>query len=68
MLQNKWSSVYDINSLILSIIVLLKEPNPDSPANPLAAKLFVEDRAEFYRKVQESSITSWNTSFDSIKK
>ncbi|VDQ02832.1 unnamed protein product [Trichobilharzia regenti] len=38
-------------TIITSVISMLAEPNPDSPANVDAAKEFREDFAEFKRKV-----------------
>lgn len=43
-LQNKWSHMIDIVSLLTSIRSLLADPNPESPANPEAARLFVNNR------------------------
>jgi ubiquitin-conjugating enzyme E2 A len=48
-LQNKWSPIYDVIALLTSIQVFIKkikkkslltDPNPDSPANSSAAKLY----------------------------
>ena len=36
-LQNKWSKLQNVHSIILTIILLLKEPNTQSPANVEAA-------------------------------
>ena len=43
----------DINSLLTSIRSLLSDPNPESPANQEAAKLFVNNRGEYERRVKE---------------
>ena len=32
-LQNQWTSIYDISSILTSIQSLLTDPNPNSPAN-----------------------------------
>lgn len=58
-LQNRWSNLNDVKSILFSILLLLSEPNPDSPANNEAAKLFVEDRAAFKKKVREFAFKSW---------
>ncbi len=50
-LQNQWSPIYDIAAILTSIQSLLTDPNPNSPANVEAAKLFQENRAEYDRKV-----------------
>ena len=43
-LQNQWSPIYDVWAILTSIRSLLNDPNPDSPANSEAAKLYQEDR------------------------
>lgn len=60
-LQNKWSHMIDIVSLLTSIRSLLSDPNPDSPANQEAAKLFVNNRGEYERRVKEIVEMSWKT-------
>lgn len=50
-LQNKWSPMMNIKTVILSLMILLREPNISSPANPKAAKLFDENLREFKRIV-----------------
>lgn len=47
-LQNKWSPMMNANTIILSLIILLKDPNVDSPANPKAAKMYSENYDNFY--------------------
>ena len=51
-LKSNWSPVYDVSNILVSIQSLLNDPNPKSPANGEAAKLFEEDRAEYYRRVR----------------
>ena len=51
-LQDKWSPVYDIKSVLLSIQSLLTDPNPDSPANTEASQLYVSNRREYNKKVK----------------
>ena len=58
-LQNKWTKLHNVKSIILTIILLLKEPNPDSPANTEAANLFVSDYGKFKRTVREYIFKSW---------
>lgn len=31
---DKWSPIYTVDSILTSILSLLEDPNPDSPANP----------------------------------
>ena len=42
-LQNNWSKVHNVKSIVLSLLLLLKEPNTDSPANQKAAIMFDKD-------------------------
>eukprot|EP00455_Lapot_gusevi_P050674 TRINITY_DN73_c0_g1_i1.p1 TRINITY_DN73_c0_g1~~TRINITY_DN73_c0_g1_i1.p1 ORF type:complete len:153 (-),score=31.45 TRINITY_DN73_c0_g1_i1:246-704(-) len=58
-LQNQWSPIYDIAAILTSIQSLLTDPNPNSPANVEAARLFQENRREYERKVQECVENSW---------
>ena len=46
---------------VLSILFqsLLDEPNPNSPANNLAAKLYQENRREYEKKVKVVVEESW---------
>lgn len=39
-LDKKWSPLYDICAVLISIKSLLEDPNTDSPANVPASKLF----------------------------
>ncbi|KAI4340531.1 hypothetical protein MLD38_025357 [Melastoma candidum] len=50
-LQDKWSSAYDVKSILLSIQSLLGEPNTSSPLNTQAAQLW--SNQEEYRKMVE---------------
>lgn len=50
-LQNQWSAMYDVAAVLTSIQSLLSDPNPDSPANPQAAKMLVNNRVEYDRLV-----------------
>mmetsp|Transcript_6665 Transcript_6665/g.6227 ORF Transcript_6665/g.6227 Transcript_6665/m.6227 type:complete len:144 (-) Transcript_6665:71-502(-) len=52
-LQKEWTAVYDVSAVLVSIQQLLTDPNPDSPANSEAAKLFVDDREAYNDKVRE---------------
>ena len=39
-LQHNWSPIYDVCAILTSIQSLLTDPNPNSPANVQAAKLY----------------------------
>lgn len=58
-LQNNWSPIYDVSAILTSILSLLNDPNPASPANVEAAKLFQENRREYDRKVMAVVEESW---------
>ncbi|KAK0508991.1 hypothetical protein JMJ35_008362 [Cladonia borealis] len=50
-LKDKWSAVYNVQSVLLSLQSLLGEPNNSSPLNGQAAELWDSDPAEFQRLV-----------------
>ncbi|KAH0487893.1 MAG: uncharacterized protein KVP18_002171 [Porospora cf. gigantea A] len=52
-LQTQWSPVYDVAAILTSIQSLLTDPNPNSPANQEAARLFIENRREYMRRVKQ---------------
>jgi len=52
-LHDQWSPVYDISAILTSIQSLLSDPNPNSPANSEAARLYSENRREYNRRVQQ---------------
>lgn len=58
-LQNNWSPIYDVAAILTSIQSLLCDPNPNSPANMEAARLFQENKEEYYRRVQDIVEKSW---------
>ncbi|XP_018570996.1 ubiquitin-conjugating enzyme E2 C [Anoplophora glabripennis] len=47
-LKDKWSALYDVRTILLSIQALLGEPNIDSPLNALAAEKW--QKQDEYRK------------------
>jgi ubiquitin-conjugating enzyme E2 A len=58
-LQNQWSPIYDIGAILTSIQSLLCDPNPNSPANSEAARLWNENRREYNRRVTVCVEDSW---------
>eukprot|EP00826_Nyctotherus_ovalis_P001744 TRINITY_DN10304_c0_g1_i2.p1 TRINITY_DN10304_c0_g1~~TRINITY_DN10304_c0_g1_i2.p1 ORF type:complete len:153 (-),score=41.92 TRINITY_DN10304_c0_g1_i2:101-559(-) len=60
-LQNQWSPIYDMAAILTSIQSLLTDPNPNSPANGEAAKLYQENQAEYIKRVKECVENSWIT-------
>jgi len=58
-LQNQWSPIYDISAILTSIQSLLCDPNPASPANSEASRLYSENRREYNRRVRDIVEQSW---------
>ena len=52
-LKTQWSPIYDIRTILTSIQSLLTDPNPSSPANLEAAKLYSDNIQEYNKKVKE---------------
>lgn len=52
-LQNQWSPIFDVKAILISIQSLLTDPNPSSPANAEAAKLYNNNREEYYARVKD---------------
>lgn len=50
-LKDKWSAVYNVQTVLLSLQSLLGEPNNASPLNNEAAQLWDSDMDEFRKKV-----------------
>ncbi|KAG0418643.1 Ubiquitin-conjugating enzyme E2-18 kDa [Dictyocoela roeselum] len=50
--DEKWSPVYCIHSVIISVINLLNEPNTESPANVDASTLYMRDIETYKRQVK----------------
>lgn len=49
-LSGQWSPIYGIEAILTSIRSLLCDPNPDSPANGEAARLYNENKAEYQKR------------------
>eukprot|EP00386_Alphamonas_edax_P008498 GDKI01027832.1.p2 GENE.GDKI01027832.1~~GDKI01027832.1.p2 ORF type:complete len:173 (-),score=43.94 GDKI01027832.1:117-635(-) len=52
-LNTQWSPIFDISAILTSIQSLLCDPNPASPANQEAARLYSENRREYNRRVSQ---------------
>lgn len=53
MLQNQWSPVYDVWSILTAIRSLLADPNTLSPANNIASTIFKDNKMLYEQKVRE---------------
>ena len=49
----RWTPIHNINSIFVSIISLLNDPNVDSAANIDAAKLLRENKKEYYQRIKK---------------
>lgn len=58
-LKSAWSPIFDIGHILISIQSLLCDPNPDSPANSEASKIYQEDRREYNNRVRQCVEGSW---------
>uniref|UniRef100_A0A7S2U3X2 UBC core domain-containing protein n=1 Tax=Lotharella oceanica TaxID=641309 RepID=A0A7S2U3X2_9EUKA len=65
-LQNQWSPMLNVTAILTSIQSLLTDPNPDSPANNVASRLFVQDRVQYSYQVMRHVELSWG--LDQIEK
>lgn len=50
--EERWLPVHTVETIMLSVISMLSQPNADSPANLEAAKEYREQPDVFKRKVQ----------------
>jgi ubiquitin-conjugating enzyme E2 C len=51
-LKEKWSALYDVRTILLSIQSLLSEPNNESPLNTQAATLW-KNQEEYKKKLDQ---------------
>lgn len=58
-IYSRWSPTYDVSAILTSIQSLLSDPNPNSPANSMAAQLFKENRREYEKRVKACVEQSW---------
>lgn len=49
-LQEEWSPVLTIEKVLMSIISLLNDPNPDDPLNGVAAKMYIKNPSRFRKR------------------
>lgn len=67
-LQDKWSCVYNVRTVLLSIQSLLGDPNTASPLNPQAATLYDTDSAAFKKQVDATYGNSVTSNSNNAKK
>ena len=49
----RWRPILGVESIIVSVISMLSDPNDDSPANVDAAVMWRNDRAAFKKRVRD---------------
>jgi ubiquitin-conjugating enzyme E2 G2 len=52
--NERWSAAQSVEKILLSVMSMLAEPNPDSPANVDAAKMWRDDRIMFKQRVVDN--------------
>ncbi len=57
-LNERWSPVQTPETILISVISMLSDPNDESPADPDAALLWRDNRKEFGRRVRKCVRTS----------
>lgn len=53
-LKNNWLASQNISSVIISIIALLSQPNPEDPFNSELAELYRKNKKEYVNKIKLS--------------
>lgn len=65
-LKDKWSAIYNVQSVLLSLQSLLGEPNNSSPLNGQAAELWDNDPVEYKRLVLARHCEDEETELNSL--
>lgn len=52
-LRSQWSPALTVGKVLLSILTLLTDPNPDDPLMPDIARLWVKDRQKYNSNARE---------------
>lgn len=53
-LKDKWAASQNIKTVMLSILLLLSQPNPDDPFNSELAELYRTNQKEYVNKIKKS--------------
>ena len=59
-LGEKWSPAQNVETIVLSVILLLQEPNPESTYNVEVNKVFLNDKKAYNRQVRKCTRESVN--------
>lgn len=60
----RWRPIHTIESVLISVISMISSPNPDSPANVDAAKMFRDDPDAYRKKCRRLVEKSQENAFD----
>jgi ubiquitin-conjugating enzyme E2 D len=52
-LKQEWRSSHNIRTVLLSLISLLSDPNPNDPLNKNLAKLYFDDKDKYQKYIKE---------------
>ena len=55
-LKSNWSPALTINKVLLSLLSLLADPNPNDPLVQEPARLYIEDKEEYEKKAREWTV------------
>jgi len=62
--SERWLPIHTVETIMISVISMLNDPNDESPANVQAAKEWRENRDVFKKKVRKCVARSQETAFD----
>jgi len=62
--NERWLPIHTVESIMISVISMLADPNDESPANVDAAKQWRENYAEFKKRVAQCVRKSQEAAFD----
>jgi len=66
--QEMWRTAHTAGSIIRSMIDVLGNPNPESPANPTAGNMYRNDIKQFYSKVDQYKVHSaYQAALDKVR-
>ena len=52
-LNEKWLPVHTIETIVISVICMLGDPNPQSPLNVKANRVFIQNKDEFWKTFRD---------------
>lgn len=56
LLSTNWRPSITVGDVLAGLARLIEEPNPQSPANPAAARLFTKDPAAYWKRADETAL------------